>query len=349
MAEPIVIALDAMGGDRGPEVVVGGAALSIIRHPETRFRFYGDEKCVRPLAEAQAALAGKYEIIHTDVAIAHGRQAEPGADARPRQVQHVAGDRGGEERRGQHAVVSAGNTGALMAMAKVCLKMIPGVERPAMSAIWPTVAAECLVLDLGANVEASARPAGRIRADGRGDGAQALFDVERAKVGLLNIGVEEVKGLEAIKDAHALLRAATCRSTTSASSRATSIGHGAADVVVTDGFTGNIALKTAEGTARQIAVYLRQAMSRTLIVARSAACWRRARSRCCSDKMDPRRLNGGVFLGLDGLVIKSHGGTDALGFASAIDLGDDLARDRLDRATSRAICRHSRKAASQRR
>ncbi len=326
MTETIVIAVDAMGGDRGPEVVVGGAALSIIRHPQIRFRFYGDAAKVRPLVEQQAALAGKYEVIHTDVAV--GMDDKPSQAlmrGRGKSSMWLAIDavKSGEA----HVVISAGNTGALMAMAKVCLKMLPGVDRPALSAVWPTVSAECLVLDVGATVEASRDQLVEFALMGAAM-ARKVFDVERATVGLLNIGVEEIKGLEAIKDANALLRAGTFPFDYVGFVEGDGIGHGLADVIVTDGFTGNIALKTAEGTARQIAVYLRQAMNRTLI-ARLGGLLAKGAFEVLRRKLDPRRMNGGVFLGVDGLVIKSHGGTDALGFASAIDLGHDLARDRL--------------------
>jgi len=221
------------------------------------------------------------------------------------------------------ATVSAGNTGALMAMAKFCLKTIAGVDRPAIAVIWPTVESECIVLDVGANVGADARQLVEFALMGAAMG-RALFGVERPTVGLLNIGVEEVKGVDEIKAAAATLKDAPLPIVYRGFVEGDEIGHGAADVVVTDGFTGNIALKTAEGTAKQIGEYLRAAMGRSLL-ARIGAILAQGAFRALKEKMDPRQLNGGIFLGLNGIVVKSHGGTDATGFASAVDLAYDMA------------------------
>ena len=221
------------------------------------------------------------------------------------------------------AAVSAGNTGALMAMAKFCLKTIPGIDRPAIAAIWPTVEAECIVLDVGANVGADARQLVEFALMGAAM-ARALFGVEKPSVGLLNIGVEEVKGLDEIKKAAAVLKEAPLPIHYKGFIEGDDVGTGAVDVVVTDGFTGNIALKTAEGTAKQIGEYLRAAMGRSLL-SRIGAVLAQGAFRALKDKMDPRQLNGGIFLGLNGIVVKSHGGTDATGFASAIDLAYDMA------------------------
>jgi glycerol-3-phosphate acyltransferase PlsX len=221
------------------------------------------------------------------------------------------------------AAVSAGNTGALMAMAKFCLKTIPGIDRPAIAAIWPTIEAECIVLDVGANVGADARQLAEFALMGAAM-ARALFGMEKPSVGLLNIGVEEVKGLDEIKKAGAVLKDAPLPIRYKGFIEGDDVGRGAVDVVVTDGFTGNIALKTAEGTAKQIGEYLRAAMGRSLL-ARIGAVLAQGAFRALKDKMDPRQLNGGIFLGLNGIAVKSHGGTDATGFASAIDLAYDMA------------------------
>ncbi len=323
MATPLVIALDAMGGDHGPDVVVPGAELSLIRHPEVSFRMFGDQAKIAPLLEAHPKLKVRTELIHTDVVVA--------MDEKPSQA--LKRGRHGSSmwlaieavKKGEAAVaVSGGNTGALMAMSKVALKTIPGIERPVISAIWPTVDAECIVLDVGANVGATAEQLVGSALLGAAM-ARALFDIEQPTVGLLNIGVEEVKGLDEIKRAHVWLRETAPPFDYRGFVEGDEIGQGKVDVVVTDGFTGNIALKTAEGTAKQIGEYLRQAMRRSLLSKLGAALAQGAFT-VLKRKMDPRRLNGGVFLGLNGLVIKSHGGTDAMGFASAIDLGYDIAR-----------------------
>ena len=224
--------------------------------------------------------------------------------------------------------VSAGNTGALMAMAKFCLRMMSEVERPAIAAIWPTLRGESIVLDVGATIGADSRQLMDFSVMGAAM-ARALFEIERPTVGLLNVGVEEIKGQEDVKEAGRLLREADLRALSySGFVEGDDLGKGTVDVVVTEGFSGNIALKTAEGTARQIAEYLRAAMSRTLLAKIGYVLAKGAFDRL-REKMDPGKVNGGVFLGLNGIVIKSHGGTDAEGFAAAVDVGYDMARNDL--------------------
>ncbi len=322
MGAPVTIALDAMGGDHGPSVVVAGAALALIRHPEMRFILVGDKARIEAELASHPALARQSEIIHTDVAVA--------MDAKPSQALRKGRWRSSmwlsleAVRDGRaDAAVSAGNTGALMAMAKFCLKTITGIDRPAIAVIWPTVEAECIVLDVGANVGADSRQLVEFALMGAAM-ARALFGIERPSIGLLNIGVEEVKGLEGIKEAAATLKEAPLPIDYRGFVEGDDVGRGAVDVVVTDGFTGNIALKTAEGTAKQIGEYLRAAMGRSLL-ARLGAVLAQGAFRALKEKMDPRQLNGGIFLGLNGIVVKSHGGTDATGFASAIDTAFDMA------------------------
>jgi glycerol-3-phosphate acyltransferase PlsX len=223
------------------------------------------------------------------------------------------------------AVVSAGNTGALMAMSRFNLKMIEGIERPAIAAVWPTVKGESIVLDVGASIGADEAHLVNLAAMGSAI-ARVLFDVERPTVGLLNIGVEEVKGLEQVREAGRILREGNFpHFDYHGFVEGDDIGKGTVDVVVTEGFAGNIALKTAEGTAKQLGSWLRAAMSRTL-AARLGYLLARGAFQTLREKMDPRRANGGVFLGLNGIVIKSHGGADAEGLAAAIDMGYDMVR-----------------------
>ena len=322
MGAPVTIALDAMGGDHGPSVVIPGAAIALVRHPDLHFLFVGDTARIEPELKQHPELASKSTVIHSDVAVA--------MDAKPSQALRQGRYRSSMwlsleavKEGSADAAVSAGNTGALMAMAKFCLKTIAGVDRPAIAAIWPTVEAECIVLDVGANVGADARQLVEFTLMGAAM-ARALFGVERPSVGLLNIGVEEVKGVGEIKKAAATLKEAKLPIHYQGFVEGDDIGQGAVDVVVTDGFTGNIALKTAEGTAKQIGEYLRAAMGRSLL-ARTGAVLAQGAFRALKEKMDPRQLNGGIFLGLNGIVVKSHGGTDTTGFASAIDLAYDMA------------------------
>ena len=316
-----------MGGDRGAEVVVPGAALALERRPDIAFSLYGDSAVVGPLLERYPTLKAASTLHHCEVAV--------GMDAKPSQALRQGRWKSSmwraiEAVKTGHAdvTVSAGNTGALMAMSKFCLRTMANIERPAIAAIWPTVRSESVVLDVGATIGADAQQLTDFAILGAAM-ARALFGVERPSVGLLNVGVEEIKGQEEVREAGRMLRDAALPSMTyHGFVEGDDIGKGTTDVVVTEGFSGNIALKTAEGTAKQIAGYLRAAMQRTFmarlgyVLARGAFAYLR-------EKMDVRKANGGVFLGLNGIVVKSHGGTDAEGFAAAVELGYDMVRNRL--------------------
>lgn len=323
----ITISVDAMGGDHGPSVIIPGTAMALARRPDTRFLFYGRKAQIEPLMDAHPSLKAASEVIHCDVivrmddkpsqALRHGRWKSSMWKA----IEAV--------KSGQADVcVSAGNTGALMAMARFCLRTMADIERPAIAAIWPTLRGESIVLDVGATIGADAQQLVDYSVMGAAM-ARALIEVERPTVGLLNIGVEEIKGQEEVKEAGRLLREADLSGLHyHGFVEGDDLGQGTVDVVVTEGFAGNIALKTAEGTARQIGEYLRAAMSRT-IMARLGYLMARGAFARLSEKMDPRKVNGGVFLGLNGIVVKSHGGTDDEGFAAAIDMAYDMVRNRL--------------------
>ncbi|HVV60511.1 MAG TPA: phosphate acyltransferase PlsX [Pseudolabrys sp.] len=324
MPTKVRIALDVMGGDHGASVVLPGADLSLVRHPDIEFVLFGDRAVVEPTLEAYPKLKANARFVHTEVAIRmDDKPSQALRYGRWKSSMWLAID---AVKKGEADVaVSAGNTGALMAMARFNLKMLEGVERPAIAALWPTLKGESIVLDVGAAIGADAPHLVNLAAMGSAM-ARVLFDIERPTVGLLNIGVEEVKGLEEVREAGRILREGQFPYFDYVGFvEGDDIGKGTVDVVVTEGFSGNIALKTAEGTARQFAQYLRSAMSRTwqaklgYLLARSAF-------RMLRDKMDPRKANGGVFLGLNGVVIKSHGGADAEGFAAAIDIGFDMVR-----------------------
>jgi len=319
---PVTIALDAMGGDHGPDVVIPAAAIALVRHPDMQFLLVGDSARIEPVLAAHPALAARARIIHTDVAVTmDAKPSQALRKGRYRSSMWLALEAVKDGR--ADAAVSAGNTGALMAMAKFCLKTIQGVDRPAIAAIWPTVEAECIVLDVGANVGADARQLVEFALMGAAM-ARALFGLDRPSVGLLNIGVEEIKGLDQIREAASVLKEAPLPIRYHGFVEGDDVGQGVVDVVVTDGYTGNIALKTAEGTAKQIGQYMRAAMGRSLL-ARLGAVLAQGAFRALKEKLDPRQLNGGIFLGLNGIVVKSHGGTDATGFASAIDTAYDTA------------------------
>lgn len=320
------ISIDAMGGDLGPNMVVPGLDISLSRHPELKFHLYGDEALVKPVLDEYPRVRKASELIHTDVtvrmddkpsqALRYGRYKS----SMWRTIQAV---KDGEV----DAAVSAGNTGALMAMARFCLRSMPGIERPAIAAIWPTLRGESIVLDMGATIGADARQL--VDYAVMGDAmARSLFGLEHPTIGLLNVGVEEVKGLEEIKEAGRILREMPLSMNYHGFVEGDDIGRGTVDVVVTEGFSGNIALKTAEGTAKQIGDYLRQAMQRSLFT-RLGYLFAKEAFDTLKDKMDPSNVNGGVFLGLNGIVIKSHGGTNAKGFASAVDVALDMVENEL--------------------
>src|ERR687897_1832470 len=329
MPKPVRISLDAMGGDHGPSVVIPGAALALERHPDLSFLMFGNETVIAPLLDKHPRLKAATELRHTDLSIAMDEKPSVairmgrGKSSMWRSVQAV---RDGEA----DACVSAGNTGALMATAKVCLKTMAHIERPAIAAMWPTLRGESIVLDVGATIGADAQHYVDLALMGAAM-ARIVFDLDRPTVGLLNVGTEEIKGIEAVKEASRLLRESSLPFLAyKGFVEGDDLGKGTVDVVVTEGFTGNIALKAAEGTARQIGEYLRSAMTRTW-TARIGYLFARQAFDALRDKMDPRKVNGGVFLGLDGVVIKSHGGADALGFASAIDIAYDMAHYELMR------------------
>ncbi len=340
MPDKVRIALDAMGGDHGPSVVVPGAELSLLRHPDSEFLLFGDRALVAPLLDRHPRLKAACRLVHTDVAVRmEDKPSQALRNGRWKSSMWLAID---AVKKGEaDAVVSAGNTGALMAMAKFNLRTMAGIQRPAIAALWPTVKGESIVLDLGASIGADAPHLVDMAVMGSAM-ARVLFGLDRPKVGLLNIGVEEVKGLEQVRDAGRILRESPLAHLDYAGFvEGDDIGKGTVDVVVTEGFAGNIALKTAEGTARQIAQHLKSAMTRTIWTKLGYLLARQA-FRTLSEKMDPRRSNGGVFLGLNGIVIKSHGGTDAEGFAAAVDLGHDMVRHALLAKISQALVPDSR-------
>ena len=327
MSKSVTIAIDAMGGDHGPPVLVEGAALALARHADLAFIFFGRESEIAPLIAARPALAAVSRVHHTDVAVAmHDKPSQALRAGRRTSSMWLAIEavKTGEA----DAAFSAGNTGALMAMAKICLRMMPQIDRPAIAAIWPTTRGRSIVLDVGASIGADARTLVDLAIMGAAM-ARIVLDIERPSVGLLNVGVEEVKGLEEVKAASRLLReAASTGLEYKGFVEGDDIGKGTVDVVVTEGFSGNIALKTAEGTARQIGGYIKTAMSGTLR-ARLGYLLAKPAFDELRGKMDVRNVNGGVFLGLDGVVIKSHGGMDAVGTAGALSLGYAMVRHEL--------------------
>lgn len=324
MPDNVRIAIDAMGGDHGPSVVLPGAELALIRHPDTEFLIFGDQVAVGPVLDTLPKLKARAKFTHTEVSIRmDDKPSQALRYGRHKSSMWLAID--AVKKGDADVAVSAGNTGALMAMARFNLKMMEGIDRPAIAGLWPTLKGESVVLDVGASIGADEFHLVKLAIMG-GAMARIMFDIERPTVGLLNIGVEEVKGLDQVREAGRILREGNFREFDyQGFVEGDDIGKGTVDVVVTEGFAGNIALKTAEGTARQFAQYLRSAMNRTWM-ARLGYLLSRQAFQTLREKMDPRKSNGGVFLGLNGVVIKSHGGADAEGFAAAVDMGYDMIR-----------------------
>ena len=322
MTDQVRIAIDAMGGDHGPSVVVPGAALALRERPGTRFLLVGDEAQIRPLIAREPALAAASEVIHTTVAVRMDDKPSQALRA-GRRVSSMWMAIDAVKSGRADVIVSAGNTGALMAMSKICLRTMAHVDRPAIAAMWPTMRGVSIVLDVGASIGADAQHLVDLSIMGSAM-ARIVLGIERPSVGLLNVGVEEIKGLEEIKAAGRLLRELGLPSLDYRGFvEGDDLGKGTVDVVVTEGFTGNIALKTAEGTAVQIGRYLREVMGANWM-SKLGYWFAKGAFAALRERMDPRRVNGGVFLGLDGVVIKSHGGTDALGYARAIGVGHEM-------------------------
>jgi glycerol-3-phosphate acyltransferase PlsX len=323
MTASLTVSIDAMGGDHGPEVALAGAAVALARKPDLRFILFGNDAAMSVHLARFPQLRAVSQVRHCEISISMEEkpsQALRHGRGKSSMWQAIEAVKSGDAA----FCVSAGNTGALMAMARFCLRTLEGIERPAMAALWPTLKGESVVLDVGANVGADASQLVDFAVMGAAM-ARALYDLDKPTVGLLNIGVEEVKGQEQVREAGQVLRdAGLCNLAYHGFVEGDDLGKGTVDVVVTEGFAGNIALKTAEGTARQIAEYLRAAMSRT-ILARLGYLLARSAFDHLREKMDPRKVNGAVFLGLNGLVVKSHGGTDSEGYAAAIEMGYDMA------------------------
>ena len=312
------LAIDAMGGDHAPESVLAGLDLAAERHPGARFLLVGDESRLLPLLDGYPRARAACIIRHTDVAI-------PG-DMKPTLALRMRGSSmrlaidavaAGEVQ----GVVCAGNTGALMALAKIVIKTLPEIDRPALAAITPSARGDVVMLDLGANITCDSR--NLIEFAIMGDAfARAVLGLPSPSIGLLNVGSEELKGDERVRQAAEVLRA-DAGINFHGFIEGHDIAAGTVDVVVTDGFTGNVALKTGEGALKLMRNLLKEVFTSTVPARLGYLLARPALDRL-REWMDPRRYNGAILLGLNGVVVKSHGGTDAMGFAHAVDVAMDM-------------------------
>lgn len=321
MTGEIVIALDGMGGDSAPETVIGGAARARRHNADVKFLLFGDSERLEALVKRHKSLAGAVELRHTDqVVTGDDKPSVALRNARESSMRKaIDAVKDGEAA----AAVSAGNTGALMAMSKFVLKTIEGIDRPAIVRAVPTVKGQCCVLDLGANVQCSAEHLVQFAVMGEVF-ARTVLGVERPTIGLINIGIEEIKGHEEVREAAAILRETPLPIIFKGFIEGNDISAGRVDVAVTDGFTGNVGLKIAEGTVKLMASFLREAFRGSwrarlgYVLARPALAAMRQRT-------DPRYYDGALLGGLNGIVVKAHGGTDALGFSSAIGVAAEMA------------------------
>lgn len=320
MSGSLVLALDAMGGDNAPDMVVAGANVARVRYPDLQFRLFGNSEKLEKLLRRFPKLSQVATVVASETvidaaekpsqALRHGRQSS---------MRLAIDDVSEGKARG---VVSAGNTGALMAMSKIVLRTLPGIHRPAIATMFPTTRGESVMLDLGANIECDADNLVQFAVMGAAF-ARSVQGVRRPTIGLLNVGSEESKGHEEIKRAAQTLREADLPLEFHGFVEGNDIADGTVDVVVTDGFTGNVALKTAEGTASMYSSFLRATFRRS-VFSKLGYWMAKPALLALKRRFDPRRYNGGMFLGINGIAVKSHGGTDALGYANAIGFAVDM-------------------------
>ena len=309
-----------MGGDSAPQIVVAGANIARRRHPDVKFILYGDADEVSALVARQRGLDEFVEVRHAD------ERVQP--DDKPSQIvrsgketsmwKAIEAVRDGDA----DGVVSAGNTGALLAMAMLILKRLEGIDRPAIASFFPTLRGETVMLDLGANIQCDARNLVEFSIMGEVF-ARTILGVQDPTIGLLNVGEEETKGNDALRDAANLLQDLDLPGEFVGFVEGDDIPAGAVDVVVTDGFTGNVALKTAEGTAKLLNAFIKETFRNSFWAKIGYIFAKRSFDKLRS-RSDPRRYNGAMFLGLNGVCVKSHGGTDAVGFATAIGVAIDM-------------------------
>jgi phosphate acyltransferase len=320
LSASITIALDVMGGDQAPHMVLKGADKSLKRYPKAAFLLFGAEDKIKPLLSKMPRLTRCSSICHTDEVVTNETKPVVALRTGRRSSMRLAIDAVADGT--ADCVVSAGNTGALMAMAKFALKMLPGIDRPAIASFFPTKRGESVMLDLGANIECDED--NLVQFALMGDAfARTVLGLVQPTVGLLNVGSEDMKGNDAVRGAAAKLRSESSPVKFYGFIEGNDIAAGTVDVVVTDGFTGNIALKTAEGTARLFSEFMRAAFKHS-ILARIGYLFAADALKKMRERMDPRRYNGAMLLGLNGIAVKSHGGADALGFANAIGVAVDM-------------------------
>ncbi len=320
MTTRLTLSIDAMGGDNAPEMVIDGIETAAKQNPDLRFLLFGDEMRLNAMLQSHPAALAASMVRHAPDVIGSGdkpaQALRAGRQSSMRLAINAVSD--GEA----DAVVSAGNTGALMAMAKFVLKTLPGIDRPAIATYFPTMRSQSVMLDLGANIECDADNLLQFAVMGEVF-ARNVLGCEHPSVGILNVGAENLKGNSAVRGAAEMLQQTHLPIHFHGFVEGDDIAKGTVDVIVTDGFTGNIALKTAEGMASMFGYYLRSALTSSWFGKIGALIARPALLKF-KEKFDPRLYNGAMFVGLNGICVKSHGGTDGYGFANAIGVAVNL-------------------------
>ncbi len=321
MSDNLVISIDAMGGDNSPRVVIEGIAIAAKKNPDAKFLLFGDETKVNDLLKSWPALQKVCEVRHSPEVVSN--EDKPSAVIRNRNTSMFMAINAVKQGEAQ-AVVSAGNTGALMAISKLTLKTIQKIHRPAIVTIMPHRTGRYVMLDLGANTECDSLNLAEFALMGNILAKHAL-NIARPKVALLNIGAEEMKGQEEIHEAAKLIKRAKLDIDFIGYIEPHEIPEGKADVIVTDGFTGNIALKSIEGTAKLVVRLIKDGIKKSFI-AKLGLPFMLGVGMNIKKTMDPRLYNGAMLVGLNGLTVKSHGGTDALGYSVAVGNAVSLVR-----------------------
>ena len=317
MKKPIVIAIDAMGGDNSPKKIIDGIELYQKNNKNIFYKLFGDKILIEKSLNEKKIDIQTYEIIHTENYI-KGEDTALTAAKRGKDTSMWLAIESAKEK-SSDIVISAGNTGALLVIAKLNLNMIENIDKPALSGLWPSKKGMSVVLDLGANIECNDKNLIDFAIMGSSL-FQSLFPEEKAKVALLNIGSEEIKGNEVIKETYQKLNQISNEDFEfKGFIEGSNIMNGDVNVVVADGFTGNVALKTAEGTANFITSELKNAMTGTLL-GKISSLLNISNLKKFKKRLDPRLYNGAIFIGLDSPVVKSHGGTDYIGFSNSLDV-----------------------------
>jgi glycerol-3-phosphate acyltransferase PlsX len=332
--EKIKIALDCMGGDNSPKTVIEGANIIASQNKNVYFLLYGKSDEIELELKNCSKLKDRYTIIHTDQVISSDEKPSLALRRGTKSSMRLAIN---AVKEGQADVaVSAGNTGALMAISKIVLRSLPSIDRPAIVTSIPNQKnSGTVLLDMGANVECDSDVLFQFAIMGHAFAKTAL-NIKNPKIGILNIGSEDLKGNDAVRNAALLLKESDLKDNFYGYVEGNDITKGTVDVVVTDGFTGNISLKVIEGTAKMVNNILREAFTSS-IMSKIGYLLARCAIAKSSKKMDPRLHNGAMLIGLNGVVVKSHGGADSIGFANAISVAISLIKDNINEKISNEI------------